>query len=104
MQTTIKQVIKCEGIGLHSGSNVSLMIKPSAAEYGIWFRRTDVKNLDNMIEYSKINSSKIIFITQMVASHHALVPYLQYINQKTLNFCLKEKIECFDLHNKIKFG
>ena len=54
MQTTIKQVIKCEGIGLHSGSNVSLMIKPSAAEYGIWFRRTDVKNLDNMKAFTTV--------------------------------------------------
>ncbi|MBC8411339.1 MAG: UDP-3-O-acyl-N-acetylglucosamine deacetylase, partial [Rhodobacteraceae bacterium] len=42
LQTTLKQVIKCSGIGLHSGTKVSVKLKPSAAQYGIWFRRTDI--------------------------------------------------------------
>ena len=65
MQTTIKQIIKCEGIGLHSGSNVSLVIKPSAAEYGIWFRRTDIKNLDNMIAAHYLNVSESALCTKL---------------------------------------
>jgi UDP-3-O-[3-hydroxymyristoyl] N-acetylglucosamine deacetylase len=65
VQTTIKQVIKCEGIGLHSGSNVSLVIKPSAAEYGIWFRRTDIKNLDNMIAAHYLNVSESTLCTKL---------------------------------------
>ena len=49
MQTTLKQEIKCDGIGLHSGSKVSLKIKPSAAQYGIWFRRTDINAKDKKV-------------------------------------------------------
>ena len=65
MQTTTKHVIKCQGIGLHSGSNVSLTIRPSAAEYGIWFRRTDVKNVDNMIAAHYLNVSESTLCTKL---------------------------------------
>ena len=58
MQTTLKQEIKCDGIGLHSGAKVSLKIKPSAAEYGIWFRRTDIDAEDNMIAAHYLNVSE----------------------------------------------
>ena len=65
MQTTIKQAIKCNGIGLHSGANVSITIKPSAAEYGIWFRRIDIKNLDNMIAAHYLNVSESALCTKL---------------------------------------
>jgi UDP-3-O-[3-hydroxymyristoyl] N-acetylglucosamine deacetylase len=58
LQTTLKQEIKCDGIGLHSGSKVSLKIKPSAAQYGIWFRRTDINAKDNMIAAHYLNVSE----------------------------------------------
>ena len=58
MQTTLKQEIKCDGIGLHSGAKVSLKIKPSAAQYGIWFRRTDINTKDNMIAAHYLNVSE----------------------------------------------
>ena len=58
MQTTLKQEIKCDGIGLHSGSKVSLKIKPAAAQYGIWFRRTDINTKDNMIAAHYLNVSE----------------------------------------------
>lgn len=58
LQTTLKQEIKCDGIGLHSGSKVSLKIKPSAAQYGIWFRRTDINTKDNMIAAHYLNVSE----------------------------------------------
>ena len=64
-QKTINDTIEFQGIGLHSGSNVSLMIKPSAAEYGIWFRRTDVKNLDNMIAAHYLNVSESTLCTKL---------------------------------------
>ena len=58
MQTTLKHEIKCDGIGLHSGSKVSLHVKPSAAQYGIWFRRTDINTKDNMIAAHYLNVSE----------------------------------------------
>ena len=65
MQTTIKQAIKCNGIGLHSGADVSITIKPSAAEYGIWFRRIDMRNLDNMIAAHYLNVSESALCTKL---------------------------------------
>lgn len=49
MQTTVRHEIGLIGTGLHSGRPAKLTIRPSAAEYGIWFRRTDVTDRDNMI-------------------------------------------------------
>ncbi|MDJ1008071.1 MAG: UDP-3-O-acyl-N-acetylglucosamine deacetylase [Paracoccaceae bacterium] len=42
MQTTIKSPVSLEGIGLHTGRPVRVRLCPAAAEYGIWFRRTDI--------------------------------------------------------------
>ncbi|HEY6991202.1 MAG TPA: UDP-3-O-acyl-N-acetylglucosamine deacetylase, partial [Bryobacteraceae bacterium] len=40
-QRTLKTVIGCRGIGLHSGHKVSMTLHPAAADSGIVFRRTD---------------------------------------------------------------
>ncbi|KFI32319.1 UDP-3-O-(3-hydroxymyristoyl) glucosamine N-acyltransferase [Haematobacter missouriensis] len=48
MQTTIKSQVTFTGVGLHSGRPVRMTIHPASAEYGIWFRRTDVEG-DNLI-------------------------------------------------------
>ena len=42
-QHTLKKSIKCQGIGLHSGRQVDLTIKPAEANSGILFQRSDVK-------------------------------------------------------------
>lgn len=49
MQTTIKNAVSFNGVGLHSGARVRMTINPASAEYGIWFRRTDVAARDAMI-------------------------------------------------------
>ena len=49
MQTTIKKIIKMSGTGLHSGVPSNLIISPASAEYGIWFRRVDISDCDNLI-------------------------------------------------------
>ncbi len=36
-------------MGLHSGKPVSMVVKPASANYGIWFRRTDVTGMDAMV-------------------------------------------------------
>ncbi|MEW6323248.1 MAG: UDP-3-O-acyl-N-acetylglucosamine deacetylase [Acidobacteriota bacterium] len=41
-QRTLKRQISCAGIGLHSGTKVTLTLKPAAADTGIRFRRTDL--------------------------------------------------------------
>ncbi|SFP03042.1 UDP-3-O-acyl-N-acetylglucosamine deacetylase [Tranquillimonas alkanivorans] len=49
MQTTIKSPVAFTGVGLHSGRPARLVLRPGSAEYGIWFRRTDVTDRDNLI-------------------------------------------------------
>src|SRR5262245_24688676 len=41
-QRTIKRPISCAGIGLHSGNQVHLSLKPATVDLGIRFRRTDL--------------------------------------------------------------
>ncbi len=41
-QTTIRNEVHCSGIGLHSGSEVSMSLHPAEANTGIIFRRLDV--------------------------------------------------------------
>ncbi len=44
MQKTVAGVFSCEGIGLHSGSDVRFTLHPAAADTGIVFLRTDIEN------------------------------------------------------------
>ena len=49
MQRTLKHPIRIAGKGLHSGQMAELRLLPASAEYGIWFRRVDVADRDNLI-------------------------------------------------------
>lgn len=42
-QRTLKQLVRAVGIGLHSGTKVTLVLRPAAAETGIVFRRVDLE-------------------------------------------------------------
>lgn len=41
-QRTLRQLVRAVGIGLHSGTKVTLVLRPAAAETGIVFRRVDL--------------------------------------------------------------
>ena len=49
LQTTLKSAITFDGAGLHSARPVRMTLHPAAAEFGIWFRRTDVTDRDPMV-------------------------------------------------------
>ncbi|MCX7643845.1 MAG: UDP-3-O-acyl-N-acetylglucosamine deacetylase [Rhodobacteraceae bacterium] len=49
MQVTLKAPVGFSGTGLHSGRPVRMTLRPASAEYGIWFRRTDVAGRDGLI-------------------------------------------------------
>ena len=49
MQRTFKREIQIVGVGLHSGRPARLALVPAAANMGIWFRRVDIHDRDNMI-------------------------------------------------------
>ncbi|MFL5254887.1 MAG: UDP-3-O-acyl-N-acetylglucosamine deacetylase [Rhodopila sp.] len=44
-QRTLKSAIDCVGIGVHSGRQVRLVIRPAEANHGIVFHRTDLNRL-----------------------------------------------------------
>lgn len=52
VQTTLSREIQIVGTGLHSGRPARLVLKPAAAEHGIWFRRVDIKDRDNLVQAS----------------------------------------------------
>jgi UDP-3-O-[3-hydroxymyristoyl] N-acetylglucosamine deacetylase len=43
-QKTIKRIVGCSGIGLHSGKPVNLRMLPADADTGVVFRRVDLEN------------------------------------------------------------
>ncbi len=49
MQQTLRTDIKLEGIGLHSGRVVSMVLRPAAIDAGIVFKRTDLPEGQNVI-------------------------------------------------------
>nr|WP_247744929.1 UDP-3-O-acyl-N-acetylglucosamine deacetylase [Shimia sp. R11_0] len=49
VQATLKSSAHFSGTGLHSGAQVHLTVRPASADYGIWFKRTDVLIGDAMI-------------------------------------------------------
>jgi len=61
MQRTLKNPIRLVGKGLHSGKRAVVRVLPASAEYGIWFRRVDVTNRDNLIAamYDQVNDTRL---------------------------------------------
>lgn len=49
MQATLKTKVRFDGVGLHSGRPVRMVISPASAGYGIWFKRTDIHFGDTMV-------------------------------------------------------
>ncbi|WP_309665201.1 UDP-3-O-acyl-N-acetylglucosamine deacetylase [Tabrizicola sp.] len=49
MQNTLRSAATFIGVGLHSGAQVRMVVRPASADYGIWFRRVDVLDRDAMI-------------------------------------------------------
>lgn len=49
MQTTIRSTATFTGVGLHSGRAARMRVHAASANYGVWFRRTDVIGADPMV-------------------------------------------------------
>lgn len=49
MQNTVKTAVSLNGVGLHSGKDITLSIRPADENTGIVFIRTDVRGKDNII-------------------------------------------------------
>ncbi|MEO6300191.1 MAG: UDP-3-O-acyl-N-acetylglucosamine deacetylase, partial [Paracoccaceae bacterium] len=49
MQNTVRSAVTFIGLGLHTGALVTMVVRPAAADHGIWFRRTDITCGDALI-------------------------------------------------------
>ena len=60
-QKTINSVISCNSVGLHSGCNVNMKLKPSAVNSGITFIRSDLPSSINSIkaEYQNVTTTNL---------------------------------------------
>ncbi len=79
MQTTLKNTVVFDGIGLHTGRQVRMTIRPAPAEYGIWFRRTDVRIRDAMIpaRWHAVTPSELC--TKISNAHAVTVSTIEHI-------------------------
>ena len=77
-QKTIKQVITLNGIGLHSGLEATLTIKPAEPNTGIVFKRIDVKE-NNIIIPNLFNVSSAVFCTTISNENEVSVSTIEHL-------------------------
>jgi len=54
LQRTIKNIVSCEGIGLHTGKPVQIVLKPAPVDTGVVFVRTDLDGAEIMASTANI--------------------------------------------------
>lgn len=61
MQTTLQHSVTFDGVGLHSGAPVRMVLHPAPAGHGIVFRRTDVQGANPRIAalWDRVTPSKL---------------------------------------------
>ena len=77
-QKTINKNISIHGVGLHSGTNVSMTIKPAKSNTGIIFKRIDIKN-NNIVIPNIFNVSSAVFCTTISNEHGVSVSTIEHI-------------------------
>ena len=69
-QKTLNSNVEFEGVGLHSGKTVKLIIKPAAPNTGIIFKRVDIKN--NNLLYPNFNNVTNTSLNTTISNEHGL--------------------------------
>tara|TARA_B100001741_G_scaffold41577_1_gene29779 strand:- start:807 stop:1727 length:921 start_codon:yes stop_codon:yes gene_type:complete len=77
-QKTIKKTITFEGVALHSGKLVNMQIKPSQANTGIIFKRTDLKN-NNIVIPGIFNVSSALFCTTISNDYGVKISTIEHL-------------------------
>jgi len=77
-QKTIKKDITFKGVGLHSGLDVNLVIKPAEPNTGIIFKRTDLKN-NNIIIPNIFNVSSAFFCTTISNENDVSISTIEHL-------------------------
>ena len=77
-QKTINRDITFKGVGLHSGVNVTMTVKPAKPNSGILFKRIDLKE-NNIIVPNIFNVSSAIFCTTISNEDGASVSTIEHL-------------------------
>ena len=77
-QQTIKEVIFLKGVGLHSGLEAKLTIKPAEPNTGIVFKRTDISK-NNTIIPNLFNVSSAVFCTTISNENGVSVSTVEHL-------------------------
>ena len=77
-QKTIRENIELKGIGLHSGVEVSLIIKPSKVNTGIVFKRVDLKE-NNIIKADFKNVVDPVLCTKLENTYGASISTVEHL-------------------------
>ena len=64
-QHTLASTVSCQGVGLHSGESVRLVLKPAPADAGVVFVRTDVSGQDNRVPVSAAAVFRTVLHTEI---------------------------------------
>jgi UDP-3-O-[3-hydroxymyristoyl] N-acetylglucosamine deacetylase len=77
-QKTINRDITFKGVGLHSGANVTMTVKPAKPNSGILFKRIDLKE-NNIIVPNIFNVSSAVFCTTISNESGVSISTLEHL-------------------------
>ena len=77
-QKTLKKILNFAGTGLHLGKEVSINLIPADADTGIIFKRTDIKNNNEIkANYNNVSSAKLC--TKIENDHGVSVSTIEHL-------------------------
>ena len=79
LQKTLEETIEFKGVGLHSGVDVNLYLKPAEPNSGIRFKRTDIDSDKNIIEANYKNVISPILCTKIQNSYGISVSTIEHL-------------------------
>lgn len=79
VQQTLGRSVALKGFGLHSGRPAKVVLKPAFAGHGIWFRRSDLPEHDNLIAASWDNVSDTELNTRISNGFGASVSTIEHL-------------------------
>ena len=79
MQTTLSGPVVFEGVGLHTGLNSKLIVKPADIDFGICFKRIDIQVGDNCVPASWDNIVTSDLCTRLANSAGTTVATVEHL-------------------------
>jgi len=77
-QKTINRDITFKGVGLHSGANVTMTVKPAKPNSGILFKRVDLK-INNIVIPNIFNVSSAVFCTTIANESGVSISTIEHL-------------------------